>query len=160
MMAAYVVEGAQNAIIPTNRDDRFIGDACRDELAGFFDQVEAPDHLPGLAENCLRFEVCDARIHVPGSGNCGCFRKRSFVVVAGENLIERIGSFHFLNLKTQSSQRKSAEFALNTRESNPLNFTALLRSLHARSSGTERFWHPSSRADRHVSGRDRGPILP
>src|SRR6516162_1748176 len=94
VMAAYIVEGAQLAIGPADRNDRLVRDCGGYELPEIGDLIGTSDHLPGLAENGGRLELGDPRIYVPGGGNRKRLRERSAIVVAGQDLLQRKLSGH------------------------------------------------------------------
>src|ERR1700722_12181331 len=85
VMAAHIEEGAQNAVITANYDDRFSCDGSGDELAGLFHLIGARDQLPGFAEYAEALKVGDARVNVPRCRNSRRSRQRSTVIVTGKN---------------------------------------------------------------------------
>ena len=89
VMAAYVEEPAQNAIISAHCNDGLSSNCRSDKFSGLFDLIDASDHLPGFAENGRRFEFGDARIDVPRSGNSRSFGQRRVGIVTGENFLHR-----------------------------------------------------------------------
>jgi hypothetical protein len=68
-MAAYVVEAAQDAIGPAYYNNGLGGDSGAHVLTRFFYLIDAAYQLPGLAEDGLRFQVCDPAVYVPGGGD-------------------------------------------------------------------------------------------
>jgi hypothetical protein len=65
VMTAHIVEGAENAVIPSNHNDGFARDRRRDELPRFADLIGAPDQLPGFAKHIKSLTFRDARIGIP-----------------------------------------------------------------------------------------------
>src|SRR5208282_1488847 len=66
VMAANIVERAQNAVVAADKDYRLPGDNIAYKLARRFQLLRAGDQLPGFAEHAQAFEVRYAGINVPG----------------------------------------------------------------------------------------------
>jgi hypothetical protein len=69
MVTADVEESSQDSVVAADHEYRLASDICGDILAGLFDLIYTADELPGFAEDHLAFELGNAGIHVPGSGN-------------------------------------------------------------------------------------------
>jgi len=69
VMAADVVESAELAVIAASDEQRFFVDVDGEELAGILELIEAADDLPVAGENGFAFELRDAGIEIPGSGD-------------------------------------------------------------------------------------------
>jgi hypothetical protein len=64
-MAADVVEGAKDAIPPSNDQDRLARDVGDDEVTRLFDLLFASDLLPGPSEDPVEVEPMMVGIEIP-----------------------------------------------------------------------------------------------
>lgn len=88
MVAADIVETAQNSVISANYNNGFTGYAGADKLSGPIQLIGARNELPRLAEYSEALELRNARIDVPRGGNGRSLRQRCPVVVTGEDLVD------------------------------------------------------------------------
>ena len=88
VMAANVVEGAQDAVVTTDDNDGLASNGCGNELSRTFHLIGARNELPRFAEHVQALQFRNARIDIPGGGNGGSLRERSVVVVTGEYLLD------------------------------------------------------------------------
>jgi hypothetical protein len=73
MVAANVVESAQDAVFAARDDDRFFTQLCCEELPVFPYLIDAPGDLPATRENPFVFQASDARIEIPERRDGGSF---------------------------------------------------------------------------------------
>src|SRR5580692_7104157 len=88
VVTAHIVEAPQYTIVPADDDDRLSGDTGGDELAGLLNLLTPPYQLPRLAEDCVVFELSNARIHIPGRRDGRCLREVRVRVVSVENALD------------------------------------------------------------------------
>jgi hypothetical protein len=69
VMTANVVEGAEFAVIAADDDERLFVDIDGKELTGLLDLIEAADDLPVGGKDGVAFELRDAGVEIPGSGD-------------------------------------------------------------------------------------------
>ena len=85
VMAADVVEGAQDAVMAADGDDGLTCDSGGEELAGMGELIDAADGEPVAREDGMALEFGDARVGIPGRGDGGGLGERGLRVVAGED---------------------------------------------------------------------------
>jgi hypothetical protein len=105
MMPTDIEKSPKHAIVPADHDNWLTGNSVCDEVAGLFDLVRASNYLPALAENGFGFQIRDARVNIPRRRNCGGIRQRCPLVIACENLVQRL--WHDQTLTGQSKTRQS-----------------------------------------------------
>ena len=69
VMAAHVVKGAELAIFTANDKQRLSIHIDREKLAGSLHLIEPSDHLPIDSEYAVAFQLGDARVEIPRSGD-------------------------------------------------------------------------------------------
>src|SRR6266478_5994679 len=90
VMPAHIEERAQPIVATSHYHDWLAGDRGSNKLPGLLHLVSSADSLPGPRENALLLERCYSRVCVPRRRNRVSLSQRRFVVVARQNLFERL----------------------------------------------------------------------
>src|SRR5262249_26916391 len=69
VMAADVVEGAQETVFGANDNERLTRELGGEKLADVADLIKPANHLPAPAEDAGTLEFGDARVEIPGGGD-------------------------------------------------------------------------------------------
>ena len=102
VMAANVEETAKYIVIAADDDDRLAGDVGGDVLTGLAYLIDTADHLPGMSEDSLQFEIVETLIVYHDEGIVERLIERSAWVVAIDDLLQE-------KVHAQQIRRLSAE---------------------------------------------------
>ncbi len=84
VVAAYVIKGAECAVIAARNDDGFAGEIGGEEITFARDLIQAAGDLPGVGEDGFLLETGDAGIEIPRRGNGPGFFERVVGIVEVE----------------------------------------------------------------------------